>query len=576
MRMRLVTHGLAWALLGLATSLGCAPVRPVEPTRLAIAPPRLVVALVVDQLPLWLLLERAGALPESGGFARLLGEADHALELRYRHAHNATAPGHATLFTGASPHDSGVTSNGRVVRGGRFESSLTDPGARLVAAAPLPDRPGPSLQSLHVPTVADALRAARPGAFVASLSLKDRGAIFGGGRAPTATLWFDAGADGFVTSSALATSVPDWAKPFATPGAAAAYRRTPWTPRDRAWLDARLAGAPLDADVGQGDFHGLGRFFPHDLAAAASPAKAFVATPFADAMLVDLATAAIDAAAATTTTEPGLLALSFSTHDYVAHVFGPDAPEAWDELLRLDEEIARLLAHLDRVIGPARYAVVLASDHGGPQTPEGLARRACPTAPDRFERPCGGGARLVDRELAAKAEEAVDRALGAGDWIEGVLEPFVALRPEVRDAPELRDRAVSAVIDALSTTPGIALALDVRRAPTICPDDPDRLDALVCRSIAGETGGDVFFAVARGSFVDTGYVEGDGCNHGSPWLYDRAVPFVVRTGRADAARLRPKFSPDDRVDDRAYAVTLAGLLGVAAPPHARGGSDRSR
>lgn len=532
--------------------------------------PRLVVALVVDQLPLWLLLERAPTLPRTGGFARLLDEADAAVELRFRHAHNATAPGHAALFSGASPHDSGVTSNGRLAKGGAFESSLNDPSARLLGPSPVEGASAPSLASLRVPTLADALRARHPTAFVAALSLKDRGALFGGGRSPTATLWFDSARDAFVSSSALVAAVPPWARPFCEPGAGAAYRRAPWVPADPRWLADRLGGAALEVDLGQGDFHGLGRFFPHDVAAAARPSKAFVATPFSETMLVALAHAAIDEAARTV--GPRLLSLSLSTHDYVAHVFGPDAPEAWDELFRLDAALAGLLEHLERAVGPEGYAVVLSADHGGPRTPEAVAARPCAGAVDRFERPCRPGSRLVDRELAASLDRAVDRAVGEGRWIEGVLEPFVLLSAEARHRPELLERVLVTTVAALRATPGIAFAEDVRRMPTTCPAAHDEsLAALACRSIAGTEGGDVFFAPAAGSFVDTGYVEGDGCNHGGPWLYDRAVPLIVRSRRGTRPRAAP-FAPERRVDERAFAATVAALLGVEPPPAAREGA----
>ena len=65
-----------------------------------------------------------------------------------------------------------------------------------------------------------------------------------------------------------------------------------------------------------------------------------------------------------------LLALSLSSHDYVAHVFGPDSWEAWDELRRLDRGLAELLAALDALVGPTGYAVMLTGDHGSNPLPE--------------------------------------------------------------------------------------------------------------------------------------------------------------------------------------------------------------
>ena len=42
-------------------------------------------------------------------------------------------------------------------------------------------------------------------------------------------------------------------------------------------------------------------------------------------------------------------------HDQIAHVFGPDSFEEWDELLRLDGELARFFADLDARFGPGGW-----------------------------------------------------------------------------------------------------------------------------------------------------------------------------------------------------------------------------
>jgi len=261
-------------------------------------------------------------------------------------------------------------------------------------------------------------------------------------------------------------------------------------------------------------------------------------------------------------------------------VFGPDAPEAWDELLRLDRLLAGLMDRLDTAVGPAGWAMVLSSDHGGPSTPEAAKQKPCTRLPDPYERDCGDGFRLQERELARVADDAVDRALGPGDWVLGANEPFVELRPALRADRAKRDRAVAAIVDALGKVPGIERAVDVRQVPAECPQDvgldarSGGLDALICRSIAGETGGDVFLVTTPGSFVDTGYVEGDGCNHGSPWLFDRAVPIVMRPPAGNAPRSASVEARNPApVDDRAYAATVAALLGMAPPPAARGGES---
>ena len=65
--------------------------------------PHVVVSIVVDQFAAWIAHERLPELPSDGGFARLRREGTWVEQLRYAHAVTDTAPGHAALYTGATP-----------------------------------------------------------------------------------------------------------------------------------------------------------------------------------------------------------------------------------------------------------------------------------------------------------------------------------------------------------------------------------------------------------------------------------------------------------------------------------------
>ena len=66
---------------------------------------------------------------------------------------------------------------------------------------------------------------------------------------------------------------------------------------------------------------------------------------------------------------------------------------------------------------------------------------------------------------------------------------------------------------------------------------------------------------APGDVLDPDLAVGRGTNHGSPYLYDRAVPLVVRApGRVPAGATRT--APTSYA---AFARTAAALLGVREP-----------
>jgi len=534
------------------------------------SPEPVVVAIVVDQLASWMAEERFDLLPQSGGFARLRREGVFVPQMRFSHANSATAPGHAALFTGAPPRETGITNNGFMDSSvGRFVSILDDPKTRTVGRDGVEEsHTSFSAAALNVPTVADMLRSQRPDAVIVSLSLKDRGAIFGGGRKPTTSLWFDTSLDQVVTSTAFHQELPSWATGLATAAYLKELRREPWKALRADWTAQH---ATADAHPGEGDYRGLGTTFPHDVAGAEKPAKAFRATPRGDALVFDLAEAALDHHA---DDRPLLLTLSLSSHDYVGHVFGPHSWEMWEELAALDRALADFLDSLERRFGSDGFAVMLSADHGVSPTPEAWAARPeskCRGELDAWQRPCGPITRLLPKDLVERAQKAAEQ-IQPGKWIRGMANPYILFTETAKKDMSVEGRAVlvEAVSRSLEKLPGVAKVYDPPRLPASCPPVEDEsLDALVCRSVALGQGGDLYVLLRPGYYLDVGYTVGHGTNHGSPYLYDRAVPLLVRApSSAHSGKLMSAS-----VDFRAYSRTLSALLGIDPPLAAQGGLD---
>ncbi len=524
----------------------------------------LVVILIVDQLPAWLLAERLELLPDDGGFARLQRGGLYARELRYEHATTSTAPGHAALHTGLPSGSSGIYANERFDSARKAVSIMADDTSRLVIDGALPVSSS-SARSLLVPTLADALREQRPSAQIFSFSLKDRSAILGGGRHPNASVWYDTSRGIFVTSSAFAEALPTFVRDFNQ--GLGPRQRASWTPLDAEWIAAH-ARTP-DAQPGEA-LAGLGNVFPHDLGRSESPAALFRATPFADQALLELGLSALAAGKAEA---PRLLVISLSAFDYVGHFFGPDSWESWDALLRLDRSLAAFLQDIERRFGD-NVSVLLSADHGSPPLPETAgnlrARPWCKKAgADPYQRPCTRGERLFRGPIENSLHTVAREAVGTGDWIAAVIEPFVYYTPAAKELPSgLRAKLDRAVVAGLEKTPGVARAFPVGALPKPCPLASDEsIEALVCRSLSPNAG-DVYIVSAPGSFFDPGQDPGRGVNHGSPYLYDRAVPLLVRARGCSAGLvLSTPVHPAD------FVRTAARLLGVEPPAAAAHGHD---
>lgn len=579
-----VALALAAAWLGACVSRAPAPAATTAAAPAPVSGPPggrpLVVSIVVDQLAAWIAAERFPQLPDDGGFARLRREGLYLEDLRFAHAATDTAPGHAALYTGRVPRETAIVANETIPAPGQpARSCLADADTKLIgASAGKVDRAGSSLARLppDVETIADRFVSEVAGAQVFSFSLKDRGALFAAGRRPALAMWLDVEQGELVTSSFFPPP-PAWAAAPAGKDAFTTLARQGWTMDglELAWVQGH-AETP-DLQEGEGDYAGLGVTFPHPVGAV----KALRATPLGDRVLFDVARAAVDAARASN--KPTLLALSLSAHDYVAHVFGPHSWEAWDELYRLDRALGDFLTFLDRSVGPSGYSVILTADHGSTALPElsdsakdpwCVAVQRAGGAEDRWQRGCVRRHRIVPHDLLPELEKAANGTLGRGrppeeKWLAGIAEPYLYLSPKARALPPPERARLLRALSSVLRPAGITQVIDAHQVAGPCSHDGIELADLVCRTTRADSDGDLYLLPERGVFFDPALAVGKGAGHGSPYLYDRAVPLLVRApGRVAAGQVDP--TPTSFAT---FTKTLASLLGIRPLAADWGGED---
>src|SRR5678815_2320391 len=120
--------------------------------------PRLVLLIVVDQFR-YDYLERQNDLFVSNGFKRLMRDGASWTQSNYDHIPTYTAPGHATMMTGAYPAESGIVGNewpDRVT--GRRVTSVSDTTVTLLGG--VQNEGASSPRRLMSSTVGDELRLA--------------------------------------------------------------------------------------------------------------------------------------------------------------------------------------------------------------------------------------------------------------------------------------------------------------------------------------------------------------------------------------------------------------------------------
>ncbi|PAW65973.1 MAG: hypothetical protein B9S34_09320 [Opitutia bacterium Tous-C1TDCM] len=538
--------------------LGCAA------TAFAAPPPapKLAVVISVDQLR-GDYLQRFGPYFGEGGFRRLTAGGLVFEDCHYAHALTQTAPGHATILTGAYPMTHGVIANEWLDRGlWEQVNNVEDRTAPLVGLTPadataalVAPKAGRSPRVLRADTVGDQLKmryGAKAKVFAASN--KDRSAILLGGRLADAAYWDENGV--MVTSRYYREQAPAWVAAFN------AERRV-HASFGKVW-ERLLAPAVYDAVQGPDDApgewaeSGFTRTFPKKVTGgrdAVGPAffSAFDNSPFSTEFLGEFVQRAIVEEKLGRNGATDLLCVSFSQVDSVGHNYGPDSHEVMDSMLRLDRVLAAIFDRLDREVGLANCVIVLTADHGVAPLPERV----------NAGRADGPGGRFKVAELDAAGRKALDAAFGAPEapeyWFTRDNNGF-HLRLPVLAAKKLNRAEVATVLrNAVAALPSVAQAYTRDQIEAASPDGPSVL-AAVRRSYFPERDRDVVMVYQP--YLQTR--ANTGTSHGTPYVYDTHVP-QVWYGAGVPAGVRK-----DRVGVEDIAPTLAALLGLSAPAQAQG------
>ena len=530
------------------------------------SPPRLVLQITVDQLRADLPTRYYERLGE-GGFRYLwengivYGNAHHA------HANTETIVGHATLATGAHPSGHGMVGNLWFDRETGFTTYNVEDGRYrlLTAGADVDDdaeidptqraarSEGRSPAAMLVTTFSDELRSSSNGrSKVVGVSVKDRGAISMAGHSGTA-YWFSKASGEFVTSTYYLDRYPEWVQAFNATAPASRFADTAWELLHE--QDTYLFGDSDDRDW-ETDVAGFGRTFPHSFGDGSSPyfTTWLTLSPAGDRLVLDFAKQALTGEALGEDEITDYLSVSFSSTDYVGHVFGPSSLEAEDNILRLDAALAELLAFIDEEVGLENTLVVLSADHGGPDTPGYL-------------RSLGVPAGYVDPE-SWNREAAIDRIKSRfrirDELIETYDHPYLYFSADVRSDPKIDQAELeAAVVAELMKFPGVSLA--VSSSALRSGDLPDNeLYRSVTRNFHPKRSGDVFLVFEPNWFINDfdGLVVAS--THGSPWNYDTHVPIVFAGAGLQPAIIQREVQTVD------VAVTLAAFLGIKPPSGAVG------
>ncbi|HEX8576428.1 MAG TPA: alkaline phosphatase PafA [Flavobacterium sp.] len=325
--------------------------------------PKLVVGIVVDQMKMEYLYRFSDDFSPNG-FKKLMDNGYTFYNMHFNYMPTYTGPGHASIYTGATPSVNGIVGNEWFSRAAGKEVYCTDDAAVKTIGNGTKEEGEMSPKNLLSTTITDELRLSTNfKGKVIGISLKDRGAILPAGHFANWAFWYSK-TGAFISSTFYGEKLPDWVTTFNNEKHYMKYLSGNWELlKPVVTYNESLA----DNNSYEGKLNGAPAVFPYNLKAMYEKADAGVlrATPFGNNFLADFAMKAIEKEELGKDDVTDFLALSFSSTDYVGHILGPRSMELQDTYLRLDQTIAEFLAYLDTTVGKGNYLVFLTADHAG-------------------------------------------------------------------------------------------------------------------------------------------------------------------------------------------------------------------
>jgi predicted AlkP superfamily pyrophosphatase or phosphodiesterase len=475
--------------------------------KIGTAKPKLVVGIVVDQMRndyIYRYWDRYG----NGGFKKLIGNGYYLRNAHYNYVPTITGPGHASIFTGATPKIHGIVANDWPDKNTwkgiycTYDENIEPVGPNSVAKKRSP-------VNLLSTTIGDELKLSTNGkGKVFGVALKDRSAILPAGHAADGAFWFDDSTGAFISSSWYVKELPSWLNEFNKQQLAAAYLKKGWTTLKP--IDT-YTNSISDKNNYERSPNGKPEpVFPYEYSNYLAPGKYGMVkeTPWGNTITKDLAIACLKNEKLGKDDMTDLLTISFSSPDLIAHDFGPRSVEVEDVYLRLDLELEELIKTLDAEVGAGNYVLFLTADHGGADVPNYLIDAKIPAG--YFD----------ERELKKDLKNYFQKTYGDADVVTECWNQQIFLNEQKLDKLN-RQYVEQKLCDYLVTKEAIAEAFP---SISLKNESSDKRDAksLIQNGYNHQRSGNVAFALRPG-WLDH---EKTGTTHAASYSYDTHVPVI--------------------------------------------------
>ena len=521
--------------------------RPVHPQAAYIPPdrPKLIVGIVVEQLRYDQLEKLRDRLGENG-IRRLLNEGTYFKNAGFDYMLTQSAPGHATIATGAEPAMHGITSDSWYLQlknelvyctqdnsvnpvGGSYESGMHSP-VNLLSS-----------------TFSDELSLSTGGkAKIFSVGLKESSAILSGGHSAKGVYWFDNTTGTWMSSTWYGDSLPAWVNDFNALKLPESYLNSAWTPVREA---SDYADCMADSNIYEAGIKGR-NYFPYDLKQMSTSGilskkrdySLLRETPFGNSFTTDFALRLISEEKLGKDDVPDFLSICFSATDNIGHRFGPSSVESADALFRLDDDISRLLKYLNDSIGKKNVLVYFTAAHGISEIPAILEKHHIATGYFR------------QNQALQLLKSYLNAIYGQGDWVKGYYQKQIFLnRTLIEDAKIPLEEIQKKAARFLVQFSGVASAYPYSAFEA--NDFGNGHLKKIVNNFTPQRSGDIIITLNPGWVEKSDFVT----DNNSPYEYDSHVPLIWYGWAVNRTTVNRKVNMTD------IAATLSSLCKVPFP-----------
>jgi predicted AlkP superfamily pyrophosphatase or phosphodiesterase len=505
--------------------------------------PKLIVGIMVDQMRWDYINQFKPYFTSQQGFLRFMNEGASCNNNMIPYIPTVTAPGHASVYTGSTPAIHGIAGNqwfDNILQKSVYcveDPTVVSVGIDGSAAGKM------SPKNLWTSTIGDEMKlASNFKSKVYGISIKDRGAILPAGHSADGAFWYDSKTGKFISSNYYYKTLPSWVSNYNDQHRVDSLYTKGWDLS----LAKSVYEANCDGDINAYESTALGanqKGFPYNLAQFIGKDYGKIAsTPYGNNLVTEMAEMALVNEGLGQDDITDLLAISFSSPDYIGHSYGPNSWETMDGYIKLDIQLAKLFASLDKQVGKNNYTVFLTADHAVQHIPDYAKKHHLP------------GGLIIESDIKKELNQLLVKNGLDPKMISDIGEYYVHFNHDLMDSLHVSQaQLVQLVSNRLEKNPGILQVVETRKAAN--SSLPEALRERIVNGYSSQRSGDLFI-VTKSGYMD-GYITGT--THGTLYNNDAHIPLLwygngIKKGSINTLNYMTDIAP-----------TVTTLLGIQMP-----------